>query len=66
MPRARLDELRGNPQPIAGATQAAAEDVGGIELLTDLEEAFEVEIPDYELRGVTTFGALAMVIERRI
>jgi acyl carrier protein len=37
-----------------------------LELLTDLEEAFEVEIPDYELRGVTTFGALAQVIERRI
>lgn len=37
-----------------------------MELLTDLEEAFGVEIPDYELQGVTTFGGLAEVIERRL
>ncbi|MEM6960417.1 MAG: acyl carrier protein, partial [Myxococcota bacterium] len=30
-----------------------------MELLTDLEEHFGVEIPDYELRGVSTFGALS-------
>ena len=34
-----------------------------LDLLTDLEEAFEVEIPDYELDGVTTLGALADVVE---
>ncbi len=37
-----------------------------MELLTDLEEAFHVEIPDYELQGVTTFGGLAEVIARRV
>ena len=37
-----------------------------MELLTELEEQFEVEIPDYELQGVTTFGGLAAVIERRL
>lgn len=37
-----------------------------MELLTDLEEEFEVEIPDYELKGVTTFAGLAEVIGRRL
>ncbi len=37
-----------------------------MELLTDLEEEFEVEIPDYELKGVTTFVGLAEVIGRRL
>ncbi len=35
-------------------------------LLTELETTFGVEIPDYELRGVSTFGGLAEVIERRL
>ena len=35
-------------------------------LLTALEETFGVEIPDYELAGVTTFAALADVIRRRL
>jgi len=37
-----------------------------MDLLTQLEESFDVEIPDYELAGVTTFGALAEVIGRRL
>ncbi len=36
-----------------------------MELLTDIEEAFDIEVPDYELQGVTTFAALAQVIDRR-
>ena len=36
-----------------------------LDLLTDLEDAFDVEIPDYELQGVTTLGGLAEVIRRR-
>ena len=36
-----------------------------LDLLTDLEDAFGVEIPDYELQGVTTLGGLAEVIRRR-
>jgi len=35
-----------------------------LDLLTDLEEAFDVEIPDYEIQGVTTLGGLATVIGR--
>lgn len=36
-----------------------------LDLLTDLEEAFRVEIPDYELEGVSTLAGLAAVITRR-
>ncbi|MEQ1568920.1 MAG: acyl carrier protein [Myxococcota bacterium] len=36
-----------------------------LDLLTDLEQAFDVEIPDYELQGVTTLAGLAAVIGRR-
>lgn len=36
-----------------------------LDLLTDLEEAFGVEIPDYELQGVTTLAGLAEVVRRR-
>jgi acyl carrier protein len=35
------------------------------ELTSDLELEFDVEIPDYELQGVKTFGALAGVIDKR-
>ena len=35
-----------------------------LDLLTDIEEAFDVEIPDYEVSGVTTLGGLAEVIGR--
>jgi acyl carrier protein len=35
-----------------------------LDLLTDLEEAFDVEIPDYEVQGVNTLGGLAEVIGR--
>lgn len=36
-----------------------------LDLLTDLEEAFGVEVPDYELQGVNTLSGLAEVIGRR-
>jgi acyl carrier protein len=35
-----------------------------LSLLSELELEFDIEIPDYELRGVKTFGELAQVIER--
>lgn len=35
------------------------------ELMSELELDFDVEIPDYELQGVKTFGALAAVIDKR-
>ncbi|MCS6797763.1 MAG: acyl carrier protein [Myxococcota bacterium] len=37
-----------------------------LELLTELEHAFGVEVPDWELEGVRTFGALAEVLRRRL
>ncbi len=37
-----------------------------MELMTDLEDEFDVEVPDYELQGVTTFDGLADVLERRL
>jgi acyl carrier protein len=36
-----------------------------MDLLTDLEDEFDVEIPDYELQDARTFAALASVIARR-
>jgi len=36
------------------------------ELMSELEMDFDVEIPDYELQGVKTFGGLAAVIEQRL
>lgn len=37
-----------------------------MDLLTELEDTFGVEIPDYELQGITTFQGLADVIGRRL
>ena len=37
-----------------------------LDLLTDLEEAFRVEIPDYEVQGVNTLAGLARIIEDRL
>lgn len=39
--------------------------VQALELLSDLELEFDVEVPDYELQGVTTFAGLAQVIDER-
>ena len=43
----------------------AIESVQALDLLTDLEMEFDVEIPDYELEGVVTFSSLAEQIEKR-
>lgn len=37
-----------------------------LSLLSDLEQQFNVEIPDYELRDVRSFEQLAAVIDARI
>ena len=39
--------------------------IQALELLSELEDAFDVEIPDYELQGVVTFDALAAKIDQR-
>jgi acyl carrier protein len=36
-----------------------------LELLSEIEREFDVEIPDYELRDVKSFAQLAAVIDRR-
>jgi acyl carrier protein len=71
---ARLVELAVGRFGEAAATLGADDDLfdtlgidslQALDLLTDLEEAFDVEIPDYELQGVNTLGGLAEVIRRR-
>lgn len=37
-----------------------------LDLLTRLEAHFHVELPDYELQGVTSFAALAERIQARL
>ena len=39
--------------------------VQALELLSELEIEFDVEVPDYELQGVKTFAALGEVIDAR-
>lgn len=36
-----------------------------VELMSELELEFDIEIPDYELQGVKTFGQLAATIDKR-
>ena len=40
--------------------------IQALDLLTDLEDEFDVEIPDYEMQGVNTFAALAALIDKRV
>ena len=37
-----------------------------LELLSELELELDIEIPDWELRGVKTFAELATVVDRRL
>lgn len=37
-----------------------------LSLLSELEQHFDVEIPDYELREVRSFAQLAECVERRL
>lgn len=37
-----------------------------LDLLSRLEEHFKIEIPDWELQGVTTFSGLGDVVARRV
>jgi acyl carrier protein len=37
-----------------------------LELLSELENELEIELPDYELRHVKTFAQLATAIDRRL
>ncbi len=44
----------------------AIDSLKALELLSELEIEFDVEIPDYELQGVTTFGGLPALIDERL
>lgn len=37
-----------------------------MDLLTEIEDHYDIEVPDYELQGVSSFKALAEVIARRL
>ena len=37
-----------------------------MDLVTELEDSFDVELPDYEVQGVNTFAGLAAAIDRRL
>ena len=43
----------------------AIDSVQALDLLSDVEMKFDVEIPDYALQGVKTFSALAAEIDKR-
>ncbi len=40
--------------------------IQAMEMLTEIETTFGVEIPDYELQGVTTFAGIAELVRRRL
>ena len=70
----RLIALAGNKFGVDAEKLSASDDffdalgidsVQSLELLSEIEIAFDVEIPDYELQGVKTFAALALVIDER-
>jgi acyl carrier protein len=71
----RLIELSARRFKLAPSTLAPEADVFDslgidsvqvLELLSELEIEFDVEIPDYELRNVKTFAELGRVIDRRL
>jgi acyl carrier protein len=37
-----------------------------LEFLSELERELDIEVPDYELRGVKSFAELARVVDRRL
>ncbi len=40
--------------------------IQAMEMLTEIETTFGVEIPDSELQGVTTFAGIAELVRRRL
>ncbi len=40
--------------------------IQAMEMLTEIETTFGVEVPDYELQGVTTFAGIAELVRRRL
>ena len=53
------------PFILRGVTLCGIDSVQAMDLLTELEDHFDVEIPDYELQDARTFAQLAEVLRRR-
>lgn len=70
----RLIELSSTRYGKDATTMTAEDDVfeklgidsfQAVEMMSELEMEFDIEIPDYELQGVRTFGQLAAAIDKR-
>ena len=68
--RALADYLKRDPASI-GPTDHLRDDLGldsmaVIELLYQIEEAFDFQIPDRDLRGLATVGSVISYVENRL
>jgi len=64
---ARFGADRTTLDPDADLFEALAIDsMQALDLVTDLEDAFGVEVPDYELQDARTFRAIADVVRGRV
>ena len=70
----RLIDLSAKRYDVDASTIQPADDVfaklgidsfQAVELMSELEMEFDVEIPDYELQDVKTFAELAATIDKR-
>lgn len=61
----KLDDVKLSPQDDIFES-LGIDSVQVLELLSELETVFDVEIPDYELREVKTFAQLAEQIDKRL
>jgi acyl carrier protein len=62
--RFRVDPARLSPDDDLFSA-LGIDSVQALALLSELEDTFDVEIPDYELQDARTFRALAAVVDRR-
>lgn len=71
----RLMDLAAKRFSVARATLNADDDLfealsidslQALELVTDLENVFGVEVPDYELQDARTFRDIAALVEERV
>jgi acyl carrier protein len=65
--RARFGERGARLQPGDDLYEALGIDsLQAMALLTDLEDAFDVEIPDYELQDVRSLASIADLVKQRL
>ena len=60
------DAHRRRPHRSSPTGPAGIDSLQALDLLTKLENHFRVELPDYELQGVTDFRTLAAKIQARL